>query len=280
MNKIAIGISSVLIIIFGSLLFTFFDFCDSTTSPPEKFSFTDGVFKTENVEGISFEKDGILATIPAVTNGEILKIAAHFKSNENRILSLVGDYYDSEDYKGDSSLGKERAEVIKAKLMDYGTPENKIITSGKKIAGVLVGKRFYNAVTFKGSERVLKKEFVLPNEVEFSPFVPHVIYYNTGSYLFDMNSELRSYLDQAMNYLNQNYGTVLLVNGYTDNEENRKGEKKLSRDRAREIRTYLYKNGIKKNQVRIQGLGRRNPISPNDSEEGKALNRRVEIKIK
>jgi outer membrane protein OmpA-like peptidoglycan-associated protein len=232
------------------------------------------------VEGISFEKDGILATIPAVTNGEILKIAAHFKSNENRILSLVGDYYDSEDYKGDSSLGKERAEVIKAKLMDYGTPENKIITSGKKIAGVLVGKRFYNAVTFKGSERVLKKEFVLPNEVEFSPFVPHVIYYNTGSYLFDMNSELRSYLDQAMNYLNQNYGTVLLVNGYTDNEENRKGEKKLSRDRAREIRTYLYKNGIKKNQVRIQGLGRRNPISPNDSEEGKALNRRVEIKIK
>ena len=70
------------------------------------------------------------------------------------------------------------------------------------------------------------------------------------------------------------------MNGYTDNEENRKGEKKLSRDRAREIRTYLYKNGIKKNQVRIQGLGRRNPISPNDSEEGKALNRRVEIKIK
>ena len=52
MNKIAIGISSALIIIFGSLLFTFFDFCDSTTSPPEKFSFTDGVFKTKNVENV------------------------------------------------------------------------------------------------------------------------------------------------------------------------------------------------------------------------------------
>ncbi|MFK8006582.1 MAG: OmpA family protein [Saprospiraceae bacterium] len=278
-NNTAIGILSALFILIGSWVLSLTNFCGGSAETPANFSFTDGAFKSKSVDAFSFEKDGIFATIPAVTNGELKKIAAHFKSNENRTLSLVGSYYASEKYTGETDLGKERAEAIKAKLVKYGTPADRIITSGKELTGVLEGKRLYNAVAFKGNEKADEAVVETPGEIEFSPSGLHTVYFDSGNSELEMTIELRKYLDQAMEYLNRNSGAVLLVNGYTDSEESSNKEK-LSRDRARRIRTFLYENGIKKNQVMIQGLGETNPNESNDTDEGKALNRRLEISIK
>lgn len=279
MNNTALGIFSALFILIGSWVLSLTNFCGGSADSPAHFSFTDGAFKSKSVDAFSFEKDGIFATIPAATNGELKKVAAHFKSNENRTLSLVGSYYAAEKYTGETDLGKERAEAIKEKLVKYGTPADRIITSGKELTGVLEGKRIYNAVAFEGNEKVEEALVEIPTEVEFSASGLHTVYFDSGNSELEMTIELRIYLDQVMEYLNRNSKAVLQVNGYTDSEETSDKEK-LSRDRARRIRTFLTENGIKKSQVTIQGFSDENPIESNDTEEGKALNRRLEISIK
>lgn len=279
MNNTALGILSALFILVGSWVLSWTNFCGAAVDSPANFSFTDGAFKTKSVAAFSFQKDGTVATIPKMTDGEFKKIAAHFKSNENRTLSLVGNYYTSEKYTGDSNLGKERAEVIKAKLEEYGTPGDKIFTAGKELTEKLNGHKLYNAVLFEGNEKVVEEKIEAPIEVEFLPLVPYTVYFGSGTSKLEMTPELRSYLDQALEYLRQNSGTVLLLTGYTDNEGSAKMNKDLSRNRARKLRTFLFKNGVKKGQIKIQGLGEKSPIAPNETDEGKALNRRVEITV-
>lgn len=67
--------------------------------------------------------------------------------------------------------------------------------------------------------------------------------------------------------------------GHTDNVGNTEALKKLSEDRAIAIKKILLEKGVPDNRVSTQGYGSIKPIAPNDSEENKSKNRRVEIKI-
>ena len=55
--------------------------------------------------------------------------------------------------------------------------------------------------------------------------------------------------------------------------------RKLSYDRANALKFYLIEKGINKNSILIEGKGDTIPLSHNDSEEGRKINRRVEISI-
>ncbi len=279
MNNTALGIFSALFILIGSWVLSLTNFCGGTTDAPAHFSFTDGAFKSKSVDAFSFEKDGSFATIPAATNGELKKVAAHFKSNENRTLNLVGSYYATEKYTGETNLGKERAEAIKEKLIKYGTPADRIITSGKELAGVLEGTRVYNAVAFEGNEKVAIEDEAKVEEKVFSVLDPYTVRFETGVAKPEMTNELRNYLDLALTYIKENPEKILMVTGYTDNTGDAKSNQRLSEKRAGIVRRLLRDNGVKSEQVKYQGKGEANELGANDTEEGRALNRRVEIMI-
>jgi len=280
MNNTALGILSALFILVGSWVLSWTNFCGGTADSPANFLFTDGAFKTKGVDAFSFQKSGSFLTVPVGTNGEFKKIAAHFKSDEDRILSLVGNYYASEKYTGDSNLGKERAEAVKAKLVDYGAPAENIMTSGKELKGKLEGKKLYNAVVFEGKEKVIEE--VVPVEVKqpFSVLDPFTVRFESGGAKPEMTDELRNYLNQALAYIKENPDKTLMVTGYTDNQGTSKSNLKLSKDRAYIVRRLLRDVGkVPSGKVKYQGKGETNEIESNDSEEGRALNHRVEITI-
>jgi len=279
MNNTALGILSALFILIGSWVLSFTTFCGGSADTTAKFLFTDGAFKSSSVDAFSFKKNGVLAAVPASTNGELRKVAAHFKSNEDRTLSLVGNYYPDEKYTGDSNLGKERAEVIKTKLVKFGAPADRIITSGKKMTGTLEGNKIYNAVVFEGIDNVEGEAETNVEEKAFSVLDPYAVRFATGVTKPEMTDELRNYLDLALTYINENPGKVLMVTGYTDNEGDAKSNLKLSKKRAEIVRRLLRDNGVKSGQVEYQGKGDANELESNDTEEGRALNRRVEITI-
>jgi len=52
---------------------------------------------------------------------------------------------------------------------------------------------------------------------------------------------------------------------------------KLSEDRAKSVKSFLISQGVNPNSIKAVGFGFSQPKVSNDSEEGKALNRRVEI---
>jgi outer membrane protein OmpA-like peptidoglycan-associated protein len=71
----------------------------------------------------------------------------------------------------------------------------------------------------------------------------------------------------------------LVVEGYTDAQGSDEFNQKLSEKRAEAVRDYLVSHGISQDRVSAKGLGESNPIADNNTAEGRANNRRVEIVV-
>ena len=76
------------------------------------------------------------------------------------------------------------------------------------------------------------------------------------------------------------YNYQVLIEGHTDNVGKPADNKKLSEKRAQAVRTELIIGGCSPDLIKAVGYGATRPLVPNDSEENRALNRRVEITIK
>lgn len=69
------------------------------------------------------------------------------------------------------------------------------------------------------------------------------------------------------------------VTAYTDNIGTKEYNKRLSQQRANAIKKQLILLGINENSIIAEGLGESNPIASNDTEQGRAKNRRVELRV-
>ena len=69
------------------------------------------------------------------------------------------------------------------------------------------------------------------------------------------------------------------IQGHTDNVGSNEANLKLSQDRAESVRTYLISKKLPANRVTSVGFGESRPLASNDTEDGKAQNRRVEFVI-
>lgn len=103
--------------------------------------------------------------------------------------------------------------------------------------------------------------------------------------LFDFDkSELKSdvieTLDQLSEDLNQYDGAYVMINGHTDSQGKEDYNQKLSEERAKEVQSYL-ENRVNGEAISIEtkGYGETQPISSNESEDGREKNRRVEIVV-
>jgi OOP family OmpA-OmpF porin len=68
-----------------------------------------------------------------------------------------------------------------------------------------------------------------------------------------------------------------VVEGHTDSNGNDASNQKLSQDRAESVRAYLVQRGVKSERITAVGKGESTPVATNDTTEGRANNRRVEI---
>jgi outer membrane protein OmpA-like peptidoglycan-associated protein len=94
----------------------------------------------------------------------------------------------------------------------------------------------------------------------------------------DIKPESAESLKQITSYLNDNPAVKIIIAGHTDNTGTLEGNMTLSKARAESIKNYLVANGkIAASRLVSVGVGQACPVSTNDSEEGRKLNRRVEI---
>lgn len=86
-------------------------------------------------------------------------------------------------------------------------------------------------------------------------------------------------LDELIHFLQSQSHYKLLITGHTDNIGDKDFNKKLSYDRASSVKLYLIENGINENAITIEGKGDLIPLMSNDTEEGRRINRRVQITL-
>lgn len=94
-----------------------------------------------------------------------------------------------------------------------------------------------------------------------------------------LKNESHVELDKLAAYLKENQKLRIELGGHTDNQGSDAYNLSLSLDRAKAVYDYLVSKGIDSNRMSYKGYGATIPIATNETDEGRALNRRTEFKI-
>ncbi len=108
--------------------------------------------------------------------------------------------------------------------------------------------------------------------------------YTLQNVLFDFDkhnliASSKAELTQLYNYLNANKRLQIEIYGHTDDVGTQKRNDELSLLRAKEVALYLISKGLRPERITATGYGNKFPVANNDTEAGRALNRRVEFKL-
>ena len=107
--------------------------------------------------------------------------------------------------------------------------------------------------------------------------LPDGVTFDVASYT--LKPEFRATLDKVRESLTRYPNSLVDVYGHTDSTGSDAYNQTLSENRARTVANYLVSRGVAAARVRSQGFGETMPIASNDTEDGRAKNRRVEVKI-
>jgi outer membrane protein OmpA-like peptidoglycan-associated protein len=102
--------------------------------------------------------------------------------------------------------------------------------------------------------------------------------------LYDFDSdvvraEAQSNLRNLANSLDKYPNTDLLIVGHTDSQGSDTYNQRLSERRADAAANFLASQGVSRSRIQTRGLGESEPVASNDSDSGRAQNRRVEVAI-
>lgn len=108
-------------------------------------------------------------------------------------------------------------------------------------------------------------------------FVLRNVFFDFDKSTLKKESEVE--LNKLVDYLSSNKGIKIEIGGHTDNQGSESYNERLSNDRAKAVYDYLINKGIDSKRMTYKGYGMSKPIATNDTEEGRALNRRTEFTI-
>ncbi len=108
--------------------------------------------------------------------------------------------------------------------------------------------------------------------------IPSNVTFATNSY--QINPALYPTLNELATQMQQHPELVAEVRGYTDSTGSAQLNQTLSQNRAQSVATYLSQHGVMPNRLQAAGYGPNNPVADNNTEAGRAQNRRVEVYLR
>ncbi len=96
---------------------------------------------------------------------------------------------------------------------------------------------------------------------------------------FDLKPESQIELNKVVQLLNENPTLKIQISGHTDNQGKPSDNLTLSNSRAKTVVSYLINNRISPQRLSFKGFGETQPVVDNKTEEGRAKNRRTELKV-
>ena len=153
---------------------------------------------------------------------------------------------------------------------------------GAGVGGVLGAAAGYNWGTIKDKLGIATKDSgVQVSEQQDGALkvnVPGSVSFPSGSASLD--SKLHPTLDKIAATLNEYAQTSVTVVGYTDSVGSAEANRELSRRRAGAVADYLSQHGVSRSRISVDSRGEEEPVATNDTEAGRAQNRRVEMLVR
>lgn len=163
-----------------------------------------------------------------------------------------------------------------AEVYNPAIPENRVLLAAEHMTTVPLGQvpseprrmerdkiQEFRSVVDSIHENVVVE---FSNEIYFAP--------NTAEILPESHPEL----ERVRSRIKQVKGRIIIV-GHTARVGDSSAMYSLSVDRAEAVRSYLIEQGSRADRIDVVGYGGERPVAPNDTQEGRALNRRVEFVV-
>lgn len=213
--------------------------------------------------------------------GNIEKLATYLTGNTDRGITITGRY--GADEVNNSilpTIGLARANDIKTLLQTKGVSARQIEIGDKLSPNI----KWTNNTLANGID--INFDALANNDDRLASIKkrlsgkPITLYFGTNQDQINLTAQQRKDFADLNYYLDRVSAAKLSVDGHTDNAGNRDYNVNLSKQRSIFVRDYLQKNGgITANRMSTQGYGPDKPVSSNDTNEGKAKNRRVEVTL-
>jgi outer membrane protein OmpA-like peptidoglycan-associated protein len=263
---------------------------DGSWSKPENLGYP--INTNDNENSLLVSSDGKLAYFASNrdSNNEKLDLYSFElpeKAKPNKITYAKGIVFD-----------KQTSEKLEARFELVDVETNQIIVqsfsnkgNGEFLITLPAGKTYAMNVS-KAGYLFYSENFELKETKDGKPFLINVplskiaagetvvlknIFFDTDQ--FELKTESKTELDKLIQFLKVNPAVNLEIGGHTDNQGVLAKNMLLSENRAKAVYAFLVNAGVTANRLKTKGYADKNPISSNDTELGKAKNRRTEIKV-
>jgi outer membrane protein OmpA-like peptidoglycan-associated protein len=142
------------------------------------------------------------------------------------------------------------------------------------------GYLFYSSSFFleqSSKNNIYQKDIPLIPIEAGSKIVLENIFFNTGSAALLPASTIE--LEKIVQLLRENQTLRIEISGHTDNIGKANDNLTLSNNRAKAVVDFLISKGVAPRRLTATGWGAAQPVTTNDTEEGRSQNRRTELKV-
>lgn len=263
---------------------------DGSWSTPVNLGYPINTFNDEN--SLLVDAEGKFAYFASDREGgfgnlDLYKFKMPENLKPNLVTYLIGKVYDA-----------ETKEVLPARfeLIDLKTGKVAIQSYADEVTGAYlvclpVNQDYALNVSHEGY-LFHSENFTLTGGTVTQPFEKNVgmkkikvgesvvlknVFFETAK--FDLKDKSRVELDKLTSFLEKNSKMTIELSGHTDNVGDKKMNQVLSENRAKAVFDYLVNKGIKAERLTTKGYGDTLPIADNNTEDGRAENRRTEFKV-
>ncbi|MFW6225081.1 MAG: OmpA family protein [Bacteroidota bacterium] len=243
------------------------------------------IYIGEEKQGIMSARDELLAWFAKPVHSMFYKIPEALRVDTT--LYMKGTITDSKTDEPVVAklqlIDKDKSEVVATTLSEEDG-KYKIKLPERKNYGIEInakGYMFYaESIDFRNRKfrnNVTQNDFKLEKVEVGAKMILKNIYFETAK--ATLKPESYPELNRVVRFLEDNESVKIEISGHTDNRGSWSYNKKLSEDRAKSVVEYIAGHGIKRSRLKHEGYSYDKPIATNDTEEGRAKNRRVEFQI-
>ncbi len=217
---------------------------------------------------------------------DIYSFDLHKEAKPERVLFLKGDLLDDNGQvlnDVELEIKNIKTKEITTIKVDAGTYVSSLTLDEKDDVLITVKKEgfAFNSTYISANDTVFKSpsslDICMQSIDEGKSFAIEDIYFDNNSYeLKDITKEV---LVEFAKYLEINNSLVIEINGFTDNIGDASDNQILSKNRSKAVRDLILLQGISESRISYKGFGESSPKSNNNTEKGRAQNRRTEFRI-
>ena len=230
---------------------------EATASTDSSFSISLDSIRYNSNDIFKFNFSESLPSIPEENQAVFQSIASHLISRPDVILTLTGLFSPEEQNMSSyPNLGIARAESLKTLLVEKGAPREQVVTrhlntnSTFQVSGKLMGSVYFS---FSKANEPQVKQVAAPGEAIAEPATTagaYTLRFDAGDSRLD--KAYFGLLDSLRDELQADENRIIVIQGYSQPEEERKSADNIAELRAKAVRRYLVDHGVRRRQIEVK----------------------------